>query len=109
MKQLLELLAKKTLEQFDRLVPSSATSRVSRGKLQAASTSLKSMAKLEMTPCVGVPGFFESVSVVCRGSTWPFDFGLETMAVASTSPTMLIGLETAGRVALRAELPLRHS
>ncbi len=54
-------------------------------------------------------GFIESVSVVCRRPTWPFGFGLEQMAVASISPTMLIGLDTAGRVALRAATPLRHS
>ncbi len=46
--------------------------------------------------------FIESVSVVCRHPTWPFGFGLEQMAVVSTSPTMLIGLDTAGRVALES-------
>ncbi len=54
-------------------------------------------------------GFIESVSVVCRRPTWPFGFGLEQMAGVSTSPTMLIGLDTAGRVALRAVRPLKHS
>ena len=57
-------------------------------------------------PCLG---FIESVSVVCRRPTWPFGFGLEQMAVVNTSPTMLIGLDTAGRVALRVVRPLRHS
>ncbi len=54
-------------------------------------------------------GFIESVSVVCRRPTWPFDFGLDQMVVASTSPTMLIGLDTAGRRVLRAATPLRYS
>ncbi len=54
-------------------------------------------------------GFIESVSVVCRRPTWPFGFGLEQMAGVSTSPTMLIGLDTGGRVALRAVRPPKHS